>query len=944
MRLAVILLAASALAAHAQAVRPPYALTNAKVVVAPGKTLNSATILVRDGLIEAVGENLAVPPDARIYDAKGLTIYPGLIDAASHYGFAAPATAGFAGGRGGAPTTIAAVSPFAAAAQIPKDVASPDKYLRPQASGVNPDVMAVQKMLIPTTADARRNFGFTTVLSVPRDGQWQGVSALVNLRPGSASEAVVLSSVAMHVNFNLTGGGFGAVGGPRYPSSLMGVFAVLRQSLIKAQQYREMQKLYESSGRNGLPRPGYDAISEALLPVLDGKLPVVFSADSAEQIRRAIRFADEFKLRPIILGGAEAWRVADVLKVRKIPVLVSLSLQPPAQGRLFGASAEPTEPPANSPGRVAAEENPGKLEKAGVQWAFATGAWERPDQIREKLRAVIARGLSADVALKALTVYPAEILGASGQMGTIEKGKIANLAMADGDLLELRTRFRGVMIDGQIYLSTAAAPASLLARGGGRGGPGGGGPAGGGAQAPPTTGDDPTPGARPGRSTASTTAVTPLPERKPPTPEPAPRDMVIKNATVLTITKGTIANGSIWIHEGKIQEVGTTVKAPADAKVIDGTGRFVMPGIIDSHSHSAMSGGVNESGPSVTAQTRVEDVLNPEDVNLYRASAAGVTTLNILHGSANAIGGQNATVKVKYGVPVEQMLFPGAPRGIKMALGENPKRSNGAVRSTRFPATRMGVENVIRESFKAAKEYKAQWEAYEAKTKRGEKAMPPERNLTLDALRGVLDGSIWVHAHCYRADEISMLIDVAEEFGFKIHSLQHVLEGYKVAEKIRKHGAGASTFADFWGYKMEAFDGTAYNAALLVKAGVRTAVNSDSDERARRLYHEAAKAMKYGNLTEEQALKLITTEPAWMLGIDKKVGAIEPGMDADLAIFNAHPFNAYTRVEMTLVDGQVVFDRERDLKNRVPWSPEFEAESNPSSGLGHYHDDEEDYR
>jgi len=255
----------------------------------------------------------------------------------------------------------------------------------------------------------------------------------------------------------------------------------------------------------------------------------------------------------------------------------------------------------------------------------------------------------------------------------------------------------------------------------------------------------------------------------------------------------------------------------------------------------------------------------------------------------------------------------------------------------------MGVENVIRETFKAGREYKLQWEAYEAKVARGEKAIAPERNLTLDAIRDVLDGKILVHAHCYRADEISMLLDLADEYGFKIRSLQHVLEGYKVAEKIRKHGAGASTFADFWGYKMEAFDGTPYNAALLVKAGVRTAVNSDSDELARRLYAEAAKTIKYGGLTEEQALRLITTDPAWMLGVEKRVGAIEPGMDGDLAVFNAHPFSPYARVEMTLVDGQVIFDRERDIKSRIPWKEDFEVDSNtPTSGFrGH---DDEEYR
>jgi imidazolonepropionase-like amidohydrolase len=417
----------------------------------------------------------------------------------------------------------------------------------------------------------------------------------------------------------------------------------------------------------------------------------------------------------------------------------------------------------------------------------------------------------------------------------------------------------------------------------------------------------------------------PIPVRKPPEAEPAAKDLVLQNATILTVTKGTIENGAVWIHDGKIKEAGKTVNAPATARRIDASGRFIMPGIVDSHSHTAISGGVNEGGPSVTAQVRIADVLNPEDIDLYRAAAGGVTTLNVLHGSANAIGGENATIKTKYGRPVQDLLVPGAPLGLKMALGENPKRSNFAAPVPRFPATRMGVENVIRESFLAAREYKRGWDEF----KNGQRKVAPERNLTLDTLAGVLSGEVLVHAHCYRADEIAMLLDLADEFGFKIRSLQHVLEGYKVADKIRKHGAGASTFADYWGYKMEAFDGTAYNAALLVKAGVRTAVNSDDDERARRLYHEAAKAMKYGGLTENEALRLITTEPAWMLGLEKRIGAIEPGMDADLAVFNAHPFSAYARVEMTIADGQIIFDRERDLKHRIPWREEFEPETSP---------------
>lgn len=400
---------------------------------------------------------------------------------------------------------------------------------------------------------------------------------------------------------------------------------------------------------------------------------------------------------------------------------------------------------------------------------------------------------------------------------------------------------------------------------------------------------------------------------------------MIRNATILTVTKGTITNGSVWVSGGKIREAGRTVAAPASAKSIDGTGLYVMPGIVDSHSHAAISGGVNEAGSSVTAQVRVDDVLNAEDVNLYRAAAGGVTTLNILHGSANVFGGQNATIKVRWGSPVERLLVEGAPRGIKMALGENPRRVNATAAAGRFPATRMGVAHVVRESFTAARDYRTAWNDYRARISKGDKINAPETNLALEVLADVLEGKVLVHAHCYRADEISMLLDLAEEFGFRVRTLQHVLEGYKVADKIRRHGAGASTFY-MWGGKWEMFDGIPYNPAMLVRAGVRTAIHSDSDEIARRLNHEAAKAMRYGGLTETEALRLITADPAWMLGLEKRVGAIESGMDADLAIYNAHPFSPGARVEMTIVDGQIVFDRAKDLKHRLAWDEAWEPE------------------
>ncbi len=401
-------------------------------------------------------------------------------------------------------------------------------------------------------------------------------------------------------------------------------------------------------------------------------------------------------------------------------------------------------------------------------------------------------------------------------------------------------------------------------------------------------------------------------------PAAAPeKTFAIMGATVLTVgPQGTIANGTVLVRGKRILAVGAGIPVPPGTPVINATGQYVMPGIIDAHSHTAAEQNVNECTDVVTAEVRVADVIDHHDVDIYRELAGGVTLINVLHGSCNAIGGQNAVVKMRWGRPPDELLYQEAPRGIKFALGENPKRSNFNVPGQRrFPATRMGVEAVLRDVFSQARAYKREWQDYE-KTGRASGAWAPRRNLRLETVRDILDGKIMVHAHCYRSDEILMLIRVADEFGFKVRVFQHVLEGYKVASEIARHGAGASTFSDWWAYKIEAWDAIPYNAAVMAAHGIRVSMNSDSNELARRLYWEAAKAVKYGGVSEDEALKMITIHPAWQLGVENRVGSIEAGKDADLAIFSAHPFSPDARVERTLVEGTVVFDRERDLAAR----------------------------
>ena len=396
---------------------------------------------------------------------------------------------------------------------------------------------------------------------------------------------------------------------------------------------------------------------------------------------------------------------------------------------------------------------------------------------------------------------------------------------------------------------------------------------------------------------------------------PAGTLVAITNATIITASHGTIENGTVLIRNGKIAAVGANVTVPAGARIIDGKGKYVMPGIIDAHSHSAGEA-INEGTRSITAQVRMEDVIREDAIGLWRELAGGVTALNILHGSANTIGGQNVVVKIRWGLPVDSMIFEGAPPGIKFALGENVRQTNGPQipgRPQRYPRTRMGQEEVIREAFTRAREYQAEWKAYDAAKKAWKKGtaepIPPARDLQLDALVEILEGKRLVHAHSYRSDEILMLLRVAKDFGFRVATLQHVLEGYKIADEIAAAGTGASTFADNWAYKLEAYDAIPFNAALMAERGVTVTVNSDSDERARRLYQEAAKAMKYGGASEETAIRMITLNAAIQLGVDKMTGSIDVGKDADIAIFNGHPFAPASRVEMTLIDGRVFFDR-----------------------------------
>ncbi|MBO0697678.1 MAG: amidohydrolase family protein [Zavarzinella sp.] len=878
-RLGAATLLAFASAALAQPPKPtPTAIKDARVVVSADKTLAKATVLLRNGLITDVIEGDAkVPADALVIDGSGLTVYPGFIDAGSPRGFDA--------------SLRRPAGPPPAPEDLTSDILAATKP--DHRKGLTPEfeVHAALKADEDAVAPWRR-LGFTIHLAFPDGGFFSGQSALISLSTAAPRDAVLRPVVAQHAalkNFP----------GPDYPRALMGVVAHCRQALLDAGWHARRVKAFEEHKHKG-PRPPFDPALEALVPVLEGKVPVVFDADKADEIHRALDFAEEFRLKPVILGGRDAWKAKERLKATDTPVILRLNFTEPddKEKQLPKRAREDRE-------RLRKEEQAcaSELHKVGVRLAFATHAvtGDKPhEKFRENLRKAIAAGLPASAALKALTEGAADIVGMSNYVGTLEKGKAAHLVVTDGDFNEAKTKVRYVLTDGIKFEYDPDQKDE---------------PKKDGKKESAKKDESKKDGAR-----IATEYDTELESDRIPKERTNGR-VLIRNATVLTGAKpAKLEKADIFVEGGKIKAIGPDLPAPGDVPVIDAAGMYVMPGIIDTHAHFSISGGVNEFSLSVVPEVRVRDVVDPEDVQIYRSLAGGVTTARLLHGSANVIGGQDAVIKLKYGQPAKNLLVTTGPRGVKFALGENVKRTDG-----RFPNSRMGVEAVLVRAFSEAQAYRKQWEDYEAHK---DKVPEPRRDLRLEALSDILTGDLKVHCHCYRSDEILMLLRVADRFGFKVRSLQHVLEGYKVAPEIAAHGASCSLFSDWWAYKIEAFDAIPFAAALLHEAGVNICLKSDSNELVRHLYQEAAKLIKYGGLSEDDALQTITLNAARQLGIDGRTGSIEVGKDADIAIFDGHPLNGFARCELTLVEGEVYFRRSNKL---TPFDPAASGPTKPGA-------------
>ena len=722
-------------------------------------------------------------------------------------------------------------------------------------SNLRADFRAADNYLPDDTAIQFRRNGFTHAQILPGSGCVAGQSALVSLVSKAPTPAMRIVQPVTGIVASLTSDGQGG-----YPGSRMGHLALLRQALTDASE----------------AKPGTRPISgstAALKQVTDHKLPLIVRVASDAEVEGVLR----------VIAG-------DIPLVLDVTGAISRSIPAIAKRRakvIFNVDMADTPPDADrgtlSPLRrlVHAFQTPGKLEKAGIDFVLATSA---ADRFYANIRRCIQNGLSLERARKAVTLDPAEWFDLKVE---IKVGERANFACwtADpflADAITALTFVDGILSDSQ---ADNAGRAGL-----------------------------------PGNAIPATKFVLGTFDKPVGSNLPQSNTVLIRNATLWTSEEGGILpETDLIISNGKISAIGKNLSVPRNALVIDGKGLHVTPGIIDCHSHSAVVGGVNEGSNIITAECRIVDVLDPDDINIYRQLAGGTTAANILHGSANAIGGQNAVVKWRWGMGASELLIDGAPQGIKFALGENPTRSNGS-RQGRYPATRMGVERVIRSAFQRALDYREAQRL--AKSGRGPAV---STDFQLEAIAEIIEGKRLVHCHSYKADEILAMIRIADDFKFKVATFQHVLEGYKVANEMATHGAGGSTFSDWWGYKIEAFDAIPSNAAMMHQRGVVSSLNSDSSELARRMNLEAAKSVRDGGLSPADALNLVTINPAKQLRIDQRTGSLKVGKDADVVLWSKDPLTVDAVVLKTWVDGKLLFDRTSDLAERLLLAKEEES-------------------
>lgn len=864
---ALALIAAIPMASWAQnANRPAYLLKGARVVVAPGKVLDKADILVKDGLIAKVGSNIDLPAGAEQIDCSGLSVYPGLIHPLMRVTIdglspTPPATGtGTPGGAGGGQrnTTNRDNDPF----------------------GKQTNLLAHQKIaelgqkgIADFKSYSESGYGIANVYG--RGGLVGAQSGIFSLSSGDVSKD---SFIKDGIGFPISFGGFR--GG--YPGSTMGAIAFIRQTLLDAGWYSRLM----SRASGGGSAPEKDLALERLGSLTRGETSLLYDDSTETSALEGMSIAREMNMKAVYSMRRGTGAIIDLLKNPNVTVLLESDL--------------PTKPLINANndrndissirGYFNDLQAASELEKAGVEFCYEPTSSSSPF---EGIRLMVRSGLSRDAALASMTTRPAKLLGLSAKAGTIEEGKLGNLLVVQGDLFDSSSQVMASFVDGKRV-------------------------------------DFKMPERKKVEDMKADQPLRLLPVNYDNFPRPAentPAFRMYKNATIWTMSKaGVIQGGDIIIKDGKIVAVGKGLTAPAGCQVIDAKGFHITPGIWDCHSHTAVVGSVNEGSNMITCECRIQDVVNHRDVDIYRQLAGGVVGAQQLHGSANVIGGQTNPVKWRWGQRPDDFRVKNAPMGVKFALGQNPIRepSNnfGATQTpepswnsllTWRPQTRMGNEDSIRRAFYKGKEYAQTWADYRA----GKIKTEPRRDIQLEALSQIADGTIRIHSHGYRQDEFLTLMRVAKEVGAHIATFQHILEGYKIADEMAADGIGGSTFADWWGFKLEAYDAIPYNMSLMAERGVTVSVNSDSDNHARRLYVEAAKAMRYGGANDVQALSFVTTGPTKQMGIDQWTGSLDAGKDADIVVWSAPPTSMYTKCLETYVDGVKLFDLADDAKQRA---------------------------
>ena len=912
------------------------AFTNAKIYVTPTQVVNNGTLLIKDGKVVSAGASTSIPKNAVVIDLSGKSIYPSFIDIYSSFG----------------------VNPIQSPKgnnRSPQYDASREGYywndhIRPEQKTIDHFKFDVKK------AKELRKAGFGVVNTHINDGIIKGTGTLVSLQnSGNDATRILDETLGQYLGTKKS-----KSSRQSYPSSLMGTMALLRQVNHDADWYNK----------------GNIKVKDRSLEAFIANKNEIQILDAGSKIN-ALRFdkiGDQFNTQYIFVGGGDEYERITDIKATNAKFIIPIdfpdayNMEDPFLSKSIDLAEmrEWNQKPYNL--KILAQNN--------VQFALTTHKLKKAETFMSKLRMAIDAGLDKTKALEALTTVPAQIIGKQTTLGSLQTGAYANFLITSGEIFDKKTTIyqnwilghkdeliamtakdiRGnyafnidntnyeLEISGEIeklkskvktsekelgskisfkedWFSLTFSNADEKSKGFYR------------LFANITdtnalSGKVISPNGNESNFVATKQSKTVSEEKKKETDKkeeskklfpvtfpnmaygftslPKQETLLFKNVTVWTNEKdGILKNTDVLIKNGKISKIGSNL-SNSGATVINGEGKHLTSGIIDEHSHIATSS-VNESGHNSTAEVTIEDVIDAEDINIYRNLAGGVTSIQILHGSANPIGGRSAIIKLKWGESANQLIYKDTPKFIKFALGENVKQSNwGDNATTRFPQTRMGVEQVYTDYFQRAKEYNA--------LKKSGK--PYRKDIEMETLAEILNKERFISCHSYVQSEINMLMKVAEKFDFNINTFTHILEGYKVADKMAKHGVGGSTFSDWWAYKYEVRDAIPTNAAIMHRAGVTVAINSDDGEMSRRLNQEAAKSVKYAGISEEDAWKFVTLNPAKLLHIDNRVGSIKVGKDADVVLWSHNPLSIYAKAEKTIIEGKVYFDIDRDKKLR----------------------------